>query len=482
MMTRRVHLGLLLSLIAIAVIAPSAQQAPDRSHPPAVGPAPALELPAIEKRQLSNGLPVWVVESHDVPVVQIDLVVLRGSANDPAGQFGVANLTAAMLENGAGSRSALEIADAIDFLGAEITTTSSTDAMGVRLHVPVARLSDALAIMSDIVTRPTFPSDELDRLRQQRLTQLLQVRDDPDTLASVGLARVLYGRAHRMGNLQMGTAATIKSLTSADLRAFYASTFQPSDSGLIVVGDVTPDGVVPMLETAFGGWRGQGPLAPAASLPAVAEPTSRAVYLVDKPGAPQSQIQIGWIGVARSTPDYFPIRVMNTILGEAYDSRLDLNLREKHGYTYGAFSTFDMRSVAGPFYALAAVQTDKTKESLEEFFKELNGIRELAPVDEVTQARNYVAFRYPQVFESTRQIAQQLETMFTYHLPDDYFSTYVQNIQAVTPAEVQRVARKYIQPDKFAVVVVGDLNVIRPGIESLNLGPIKVLTADDIFD
>ncbi len=477
---RRPLAPVVLALVATVTLA--AQQAPDRSHPPSIGPAPTLVLPPLEKRQLSNGLPVWIVEAHEVPVVQVNLVVSRGSANDPAGKFGLANFTTSMLENGAGSRSALEIADAVDFLGAALNTTSNTDAMGVRLHVPVARLADALPIMADVALRPTFPADEIDRLRQQRLTSLLQARDDPGTIASLAFARVLYGSDHRMGSLQMGTSSTIRAFTADDLRAFHAATFQPSDSALIVVGDVTPDSLTPLLEKTFGAWRGEGPVAPPAKLPDVPEPTARGIYLVDKPGAPQSEIRIGWIGVPRSTPDYFPIQVMNTLLGGSYQSRLNMNLREEHGYTYGAYSSFDMRSVAGPLTAQAGVQTDKTTEALREFFKELDGIRSAAPADDVTQAKNYVALRYPGAFEATGDIAQQLETMVVYHLPDDFFSTYVQKIQAVTPADVLRVAQKYVQPDKFAVVVVGDRSAIEAGIRSLNLGPIQVLTADQVFE
>jgi zinc protease len=459
-----------------------AQQPPDRSHPPAIGPAPALHLPAIEKRQLSNGLPVWVVEMHEVPVVQVNLIDMRGRANDPVGKFGTANFMTSMLENGAAGHSALEIADQIDFLGAELNTSSNTDTMSVRLHVPVARLGDALPIMADVALRPSFPQDEVERLRQQRLTSLLQARDDPGTIASLAFSRVLYGADHRMGTLQMGTASSIKGLTVADLQAFHQATFEPQNATLLVVGDVTPDSALPLLEKSFGGWRAQGTPAARATLPVVPEPKARGIYLVDKPGAAQSEIRIGWIGVPRSTPDYFPITVMNTLLGGSFQSRLNMNLREEHGYTYGAFSSFDMRSVAGPFTAQAGVQTDKTVDALKEFFNELTKIRELPPADDVTQAKNYVALRYPGAFESTRQIAQQLETMVVYNLPADYFSTYVDKINAVTAADIQRVADKYVQPDKFAVVVVGDRSQIEQGIRGLNLGPIQVVTADQLFE
>ncbi len=458
-----------------------AAQAPDRTAPPKAGPPPALHLPAIQKRQLSNGLPVWIVELHKVPVVQVNLVVLSGSGADPAGKFGAASLTAAMLEDGAGTRSALEIADAIDFLGADLGTSAASDSSTVRLHVPVARLTDALPIMADVATRPTFPKDELERLRQQRLTSLLEARDDPSTIDALAFSRVLYGPTHRYGTAIAGTAATIAAMTPEDLRAFYASAFRPANAALLIVGDTTPDAVVPLLESSFGTWKAGGAQKAAAALPSAPTRASREIYLVDKPGAAQSQIRIGTIGVARSTPDYFPLQVMNTLLGGSFSSRLNLNLREKHGYTYGASSGFDMRTSAGPFTAFAAVQTDKTFDALKEFFNELNGILQPVPADELTRAKNYVSLRYPSAFETTGDISRRLEDAIVYHLPDNYFATYVQSIQAVSAADVQRVAQQYVQPNRVAVVIVGDLKAIEPGIRALNLGPVHVLKIDDVF-
>lgn len=456
-------------------------QTPNRSQPPAVGPPPALKLPVIQKRQLSNGLPVWIVELHEVPVAQVNLVVLSGTADDPAGKFGVASLATAMLTEGAGTRSSLEVADAIDFLGADLGASSGFDSSAIRLHVPVARLAEALPIMADVALRPTFPREELERQRQQRLTNLLQARDDPSTIAALTFSRVLYGPTHRYGTAAMGTAATIGAFAGDDLRSFYASAFRPDNATLLVVGDVTPASVVTMLESHFGSWKAPGGTPARVTLPDAAQHTTRTVYLVDKPGAPQSQIRIGWIGAPRSTPDYFPLQVLNTVLGGAFSSRLNLNLREKHGYTYGAASSFDMRTTAGPFSAMAGVQTDKTKESLQEFFNELNGILQPVPADELARAKNYVALRFPGGFETTGDISRRLEEMITYKLPDDYFSNYVQRIQAVTAADVQRVAKTFVDPSKLAVVVVGDVKTIEPGIASLKLGPAKTLTIDTVF-
>jgi predicted Zn-dependent peptidase len=478
-MTRLVLAAAVIALVTAGAL-PGAQT-PDRTKPPVPGEAPALKLPAIQKRQLKNGLPVWLVELHEVPVVQINLVVLSGSADDPAGKYGVAALTAAMLSEGAGSRSSLEQADAIDFLGASLGTSGGIDASAVRLHVPVARLGDALPIMADVALRPTFPKEELERLRQERLTSLLQARDDPATIASLAFSRVLYGTNHRFGTATMGTAETIRAFSVDDLRAFYTTRYRPDNAALLVVGDVTPDRVLPLLESSFGAWKAAAARAPRVALPDVAQPAARTVYLVDKPGAPQTQVRIGWLGVARSTPDFFPIQVLNTVLGGAFSSRLNLNLREKHGYTYGAASVFDMRVSTGPFQALAGVQTDKTRESLQEFFNELNGILQPIPDDELTRAKNYVALRFPAGFETTGDISRRLEDALTYGLPDDYFSSYVQRIQAVTAADVERVAKRYIDPSRLAVVLVGDIGTIEPAIAPLRLGPVKTLTVDQVF-
>jgi zinc protease len=475
---KRGVLGILTALAVLAVHA--AAQAPDRSKPPQSGPPPALKLPAIQKRTLSNGLPIWIVERHEVPVVHVNLVVLSGTGDDPAGKFGISGLTASLLTEGAGSRSALQIADAVDFLGADLVTNSGSDGSAIRLNVPVARLADALPIMADVALRPTFPPSELDRQKAERLTNIIQAREDPQSIGQLAYARVLYGTTHRYGTAQAGSAQNIQAFTVDDVRAFYRSVYQPSNAAVIVVGDVTPDRVVPMLEANFGKWQG-GAVAPHTALNAPATPAARQVYIVDKPGAPQSQVRIGWVGVARSTPDYFPITVMNTVLGGAFSSRLNLNLREKHGYTYGAQSQFDMRLGAGPFVAAAGIQTDKTADALKEFFNELNGILQPVPADELTRAKHYVSLRYPLGFETTGDIAARLEQALVYRLPEDYFSTYVQRIEAVNAAEVQRVAQKYILPGKFAVVIAGDRAAIEPGIKALNLGPIKIMTVDDVF-
>jgi predicted Zn-dependent peptidase len=475
---RRTVAWLPLLAIACASTVLLAQGAPDRSHPPTLGPPAPLQLPPITKRALSNGLPVWIVENHEVPLVQVNALMLAGAGDDPAGKFGAASLTAAMLDEGAGSRSSLEIADAVEFLGATLTTTSSFDASAVRLNVPVSRLDDALAVMGDVVMRPTFPQADLDRVRQERLTQLLQLRDDPEQIAPLAFVRLVFGPMHRYGTAGLGTEQSLNGLTADDLRAFHARFYQPANARLVVVGDTTADAIVPRLERQFGPWRGTAPVmrTPVAAAPQL---VSRQVVIVDKPDAPQSQIRIGWVGVARSTPDFFPIQVLNTALGGSFSSRLNENLREEHQYTYGAGSAFDMRLSPGTFYAAAGVQTDKTADALKEFFKELTNIAPPLPAAELARAKNYLALSFPSDFETSRDLSLRLEEMIIYNLPDTYFTQYVDRVQAVTAAQVQKAAATYIQPSRMLVLVVGDRKTIEPGIRALNLGPVRVLSVAD---
>ena len=471
---------LVLSLAALTMSLSAQQAPPDRTKPPALGPAPALTLPPIQKRALANGLPVWIVEMHEVPVANLTLVIKAGAAADPLGKYGLASFTAAMLDEGAGSRSALELADAIDFLGASLSTGSSFDASTIRLQTPVSKLDEALPLMADVTLRPSFNAQELERLRKERLTSLLQARDNPSGLASAGFSRLVFGAKHRYGTSAMGNQASNGEMTVSDLRGFYASFYQPQHAHLIVVGDVTADTVLPKLEKVFGGWKNGAPVSKPV-IEAAPQHGARQIYLIDKPGAAQSQIRIGWIGVPRSTPDYYPLDVVNTVLGGSFSSRLNQNLREQHGYAYGASSTFDMRQSAGPFLAAAGVQSDKTTESLQEFFKELTNIRQTIPAAELTRAKNYEALGFPAGFETTGGMAANLMDLVVYGLPESFFNEYVPKIQAVTAAEAQRVANQYIQPDRFAVVVVGDLAKIEKGIRAANLGPVRVLTVDEIL-
>ncbi len=454
-------------------------QAPDRSGPPKLGPAPSLKLPPIQHLRLSNGLPVLLLEKHEVPLVQIELIVMSGAALDPPDRIGLASMTAAMMEEGAASRNALELADAIDFLGASISADAANHTTSVILHTPLSKLDSALALFGDVALRPTFPSEELERNRKDRLTELAQWHDDPSTIASVMFSRTLYGPSHPYGRVAMGDEKSIRALTVGELKKFHDDVFRAGNAHLIVVGDVTAAVILPKLESFFGGWRGGK--APPPVFPSASQVEGRRIFFVDKPDAAQSEIRIGRIGAQRMTEDFFPLLVLNTVLGGSFTSRLNQNLRERNGYTYGAYSTFTFLPQPGPFIAGAAVQTEVTDKALSEFMKELKGILEPVTDGELERAKQYLTLRYPRSFQSVGQIAGQLVQLVVYNLPDDYFNTYSKNILAVTKEDVQRVAKKYIDPDNIDIVVVGDRKKTEEGIEALKLGPIQNFTVDDVL-
>jgi predicted Zn-dependent peptidase len=446
-------------------------QGVDRTKPPTLPPPPALKLPAVRTASLPNGLELVVVESHKVPVVDVSLVLDAGAVRDPADLPGLATFTATMLQQGAGRRSAFDIADETAFLGAQLTSSAGFDVATVALHVPTRRLTEALDLLADVVLRPTFPDSEITRQRELRRTQLLQQRDEPVQVANVAFPAIVYGAAHPYGRPLAGNDSSVTGLSRARVTTFYGTFYRPNAARLLVVGDVTLDEARRLVTARFGGWtRGDVSAATAATAPA---PAARAFYLIDKPGAAQSVVRIGQVGPARDTPDYFALQVLNTILGGSFTSRLNQNLRETHGYTYGAGSAFALRRAGGPFVAQASVVTAKTDSSLIEFLKELRRIRdETVPAPELEKAKQYIILGLPGDFETTAGAAFRFRDLLVYGLPLDYYGGYIDRINAVTAADVQRVARRYIDPDRFDIVIVGDRSQIEAGIKALNEGPI----------
>ncbi len=444
----------------------------DRTKVPTLGPPPKVSLPPIVTRQLPNGLKLIIVEQHELPLADFILVVGRGGTVDPGTKAGVANLTSSMLTEGTTTRTSLQIADQAAFLGIFLGANSTWDATTVNLHTPTAQLDSALALLYDVVLRPAFPDQDFNRVKKDRLTSLIQLKDRPTAIADQAYASILYGSTHPYGHALIGTEASVSGMTTADLRSFYTSNFVPNNSTLIIVGDVTPAGIERKINRLFGSWQ-KGTVSPYqfSDAPKAGATT---VYLIDKPGAAQSSFRIGGIGVPRSTKDYFSLSVLNTILGGSFTSRLNQNLREKHGYTYGARSRFDMRQSAGPFTASAEIVAAKTDSGLVEFMSELNSIRDTVPAIELRKAKRYLQLGMPADFETTQQIATQLVPVALYGLPLDYYNNYVSNIEAVTQADIQRVARQYINPSNLAIVVVGDRKSIEQGLKAVNAGPISI--------
>lgn len=467
------------ALVAVSVAAASSH-AGNRFQRPDAGSS-ATVSPVILKRQLSNGLRVWIVEQHELPVVQMSLLVLTGTDADPRGRYGIASLTSAMLTEGAGSRSAVEIADTLDALLANLSGSSGVDSSSLQLYVPVGRLAEALPLMADVSQRPMFPRQELEILRQQRLVTLGNARSDPDVIAALAFARGIYGPSHRSAAALIGTADSITALTPEALHAFHESAYRPGNSALIVVGDVVSDRVLPLLETHFGKWQ------PASLNAVVNEPAPalqglpRQLVLVDMPGAPQSRILIGGVGAPNSMADFFPIQVLNAVVRGRLSSARDPTLRD---YTTGVRSVFDLRKSATQFLVTAAAQADKTAESLGALVDQLTGMGKGIPADELARAKDDIALTFPKTFEAMGRISNRLralESLLVYGLPDDHYANYVPAIQAVGSVDVHRVAQQYIDPDHLTMVIVGDRKTIEPSIRALNFGSIKNVSIDELF-
>ena len=449
----------------------------DRSKKPEPQPTPKITIPAIQHTALANGLKIMLAEHHELPIVQLQLVFQTGAANEPASKAGVANLTAQMVREGTGKRSSLQIADDLEFLGANLNVSSSSDATFASLLSTKEHLAAALDVYADVLRNPLFPENEWTRVKKTHLTGLMQQKDQPTVVANNVYAALLFGAAHPYGRATEGSEASVTAITLDDLKSFYKSNYTPNNATLIVVGDITIKEIVPMIEKYFADWKSAAIVPPAFT--AAPKIDSTRIYLIDKPQAAQSEIRIGHVGVARNNEDYFPLLVMNAILGGQFTSRINLNLREAKGYTYGARSGFTMRKEAGPFTAQAGVKSGVTDSSVVEFMKELRSICDADVTQkELDFAKNSLVRGMPQGFETPAQVSMQLTNLVLYGLPDSYFDTIVQNLEKVTIADVRRVSQKYIHPTTMDIVIVGDIQLVKPGIEKLGYGPAIILDAD----
>ncbi len=466
-----------LPLLAALVATPLwAQPSVDRTKPPTLGRPAELTVPAVRDVSLPNGIKVQVVAHRELPLVHIILSVGGGARLD-GDRPGLATFVANMLDEGAGTRNALRLQSELAFLGAQLNTQADWDRTVVSLKVPVRNLEAALDLMADVVRRPTFSSAELVRQRGLRLTGILQRKDQPNTLASLAFAATLFPAGHPYHNPTGGDSSATAALDSASVRGAYEATIRPSRSTIYAVGDISADQLRAALTKRLGDWRDVGTstvtrrdVAPTSLAP------GRRIVLVDKPNAAQSVIIIGAPGVERRSPDYAAISVMNTILGGLFTSRLNFNLRETKGYTYGAGSRFDYRLAPGPFTASAQVRTNVTDSSLVEFFKELRAIRDSQVTDaELAKAKASLELGIPDELETTSQIAGEMAALGVFGLTLEEKRDFARKVRAVTKADVQRVARQYVPEDRVLITVVGDLAKVRAGIEALNLGGVTVL-------
>ncbi len=447
-----------------------------RAVRPKPGPAGQFALPVPKQFVLPNGLTVLLVERHLLPLISANLVVLAGSDANPASKPGLSSFTAAMLDEGTHTRSSQQLAEAIESLGASISAGSSTDSSAVSLFTLTHTADAAFGLFADVVLNPAFSAEEMERQRSSRLTQLVQQHDNPTAESQRVSNLALYGKAHPYGYTELGTAASVGSLTPQDLQGFWKTGYQPNNAALIVAGDITEAQLRQLAAKHFGAWAGSAKRPGAVVAPQV---ESGEVLIVDRPGAPQTVLRLAEVATTRASPDYVPLEVLNGTLGGLFASRINLNLREKHGYTYGANSRFVYRRGPGPFLVGTSVRTDATVPAVKEMFNELKGIR-AAPVTPAELALSKDAFSrsLPGLFETSDEAAATSAQLFVYGLPLNYFNTLPASIQAVTAADVLRVARQYVVPERIVVVAVGDRAQFEEGLRKLQIGPVEVRSAD----
>jgi zinc protease len=447
-----------------------------RRQPPKAGPAPAFSLPQGTSFRLPNGLRVIHYHNPGLPLVAAELVVRSGSDANPDDAPGLAGFTAQILQEGTATRSAPRIADEIAQLGAFLGSASSTDSSTVSLLSLRSTFAQALDVLADVVQHPALPTAEVERQRAARLGALAQQRDDPALVAAVAGAGALYGPRHPYGYGQLGTEPAIRAVTRDDLYQFWRRHYLPGNAALIVSGDIALDELRTLVTARFGAW----PRAEAAPvMPGDPAGTRARLVMVDKPGAPQTALRVTQLGANRKTPDYPALQVMNAALGGLFSSRINLNLREDKGYSYGVFSAFRYDRTPGPFVIAGSVRTDVTGASVAEIFKEVKAVRATPlPASELLGARDSQVYSLPVQFETNSAIVASLAETYVFDLPPDYWSLLPGQFRRVTSREVQAAANKYLLPERMKVIAVGDRAKILPQLKALGLGQPELRDAD----
>ena len=447
----------------------------DRSSAPAPTEPRPYHFPHITRETLPNGLRVLVARTENAPLVTFRVLVRSGADHDTSATAGLASITADLLDEGAGNRDAIRLAEDLGLLGGALGTGSDWDASYVSVDALSRNADAAFEIIADVAARATLPPDGLERVRAERLNELLQQRNEPSAIAGKRFSSLLYGTG-AYGNSIAGNPDSVGRITIDDVRAFYAQHYVPNNSAVIVSGDVEPARAIDLVQRTLGDWQ-RGPEPPRPAIAPRPIDVSR-VYIVDRPQAVQSEIRVGHLGVPRTCEDYFPLSVMNSILGGVFNSRINLNLRERHGYTYGARSQFAFRRHAGPFVVAAPVRNEVTLQSVSEVLVELRRIRtgdlEARELDDV---KSYLMGVFPATVQTASDIGSRLVDMELYRLPEDYFDRYRENIANVTKEDIAHVANKYIDPERVIIVIVGNAKEIREPLGTLGM-PVHELDID----
>jgi zinc protease len=454
----------------------------DRSKLPDVGSAVPLSLPPLQRTTLSNGLKVVLAERHEVPVIQLSMIVDAGHAADSLAKPGTANLALAMIDEGTKTRDALQISARAEALGAEIGAGSTLDTSYISLNCISSQLENSLELFSDVLLNATFPPQELARLQTQSVAAIQQQKAQPRGIASRLFPRLVYGEGHAYSNpfSGIGSEESVRSMKVDELRAFYQRWVRPDNATLLIVGDTTLRQMKPLLEQRLAAWKAPAEPLPVKQLASVSAPAKTRIFLVNRTGAEQSLLFAVSLAPPRSDPDNIAFETVNTVLGGSFISRLNMNLREDKHWSYGAGSSLIDAKGQRPFIVSATVQTDKTAESMQETVKELRGLigAHQATDKEIRFAKDSLVLTLPGSNETSREVASSYADILTYGLPDSYLNDFVGKVNALSGTELQAAAAKLIHPDALTWVVVGDLALIEPGIRKLDLGEVTVLDAD----
>lgn len=448
----------------------------DRTVQPGPGKTPVFTPPPVVRRKLSNGMEILVAERHELPILTLSLVARGGEVSVPAGKEGLGSLAMSLLTEGTASRNTQELASELSMIGADLGAGTDLESSSMSVTTLTKHTDKAMELFTDVLFHASFPEQELDRLKNRRLAALARKYDSANGIAGDVFPKLLYGEKHPYGRDNDGTQESLAGITRADAKALFEKLFNPSNVTAIVVGDITPDEAAKLLEKYLAGWKGGQQVK--VEIPDPAPSQKPGMYLVNKDAAAQSVMTVGLVGVPRKTPDFFNLVVMNAVLGGQFSSRLNLNLREDKGYTYGARSSFSFDLGPGPFSAGASVQTAVTKEAMVETYNELTEITAKRPVTEaeINFAKDRLIKGFPGRFETTFAMAGALADLVSYQLPDDYFEKYQANIEQVKLSDVNRVAGEYLPFDKMTILIVGDESKISEGLKSLPYGKnLKVL-------
>jgi zinc protease len=447
-----------------------------KAERPSAGPPREYHFPHFERRHLGNGVELVIAPVTKLPLATVAVLVDAGAVCDPAGREGTAQLTAKLLLEGTQRSDGAELIERFESLGASVDAAADWDAAAVTMTALSEHLPQAFELLGEVIRTPAFRVREVERLKAERSAELLQLRAEPRGLADELFSRFVYVASSRYARPEGGDENSVVAIEREHILSFYESRFVPGATTVIVSGDITADRAEELTRRALGDWKGgKAARIVADDLPGRRE---RAVHLITKSDAPQSELRIGHVGIPRSHPDFFPTNVMNAVLGGLFNSRINLNLREAHGYTYGAFSAFEWRRQAGPFVVHTAVKSDITHEAAKEIVREIDRVR-AAPIsaDELSLATSYLDGVFPIRFETTAAIAAALSVLVIHGLPEDYYDRYRERVRSMTTEQIQQAAQRYLHPEALQMVVVGDPDSVKPSLERMGFGPLTVYDA-----